>query len=38
METVKIIRACRSSEDVNSGYPVQLEYTDGDPDHNTVFL
>ena len=36
-ETVKIIRACRSPDDVNSVYPVQLEYTDEGPDHNTTF-
>ena len=37
METVKIIRTCRSPDDVNFGYPVQIEYTDGGPDHNTFW-
>ena len=37
VETVKIIRKCRSPDDVNSGYPVLLEYTDGGPDHSTTF-
>ena len=36
VETVKIIRACRSPVDVNSGYHVQLEYTDGGPDYNIL--
>ena len=29
--------ACRSPDDVNSGYPVQLENTGGSPDYNTTF-
>ena len=37
VETVQIIRACRSPDDANSGNPVQLEYTDGSPDHSSTF-
>ena len=37
VETVKLIREYRSPDDVNSRYPVLLEYSDGGPDHNTTF-
>ena len=37
VETVKIVRENKSSDGVNSDYPIQLEYTDGGPDHITIF-
>ena len=37
VETVKVVREDKSSDGVNSDYPIQQEYTDGGPDHNTTF-
>ena len=37
VETVKIVMENKSSDGVNSDYPIQLEYTDGGPDHSTTF-
>ena len=37
VETVKIVRENKFSDGVNSDYPIQLEYTNGGPDHNTTF-
>ena len=37
VETVKVVRENKSSDGVNSDYPIQLEYIDGNPDHNTTF-
>ena len=37
VETVKIVRENKSSDGVSSDYPIQLEYIDCGPDHNTTF-